>query len=292
MKLIKPSFKILYQPVGIDTYYYPIEWAGRTCYKSTRKDGSSVIDFAERMIKSGHLSVLEHGTVFLDFHDLEPFDKSWLIDFYRNNPYSQVCGSYVTTNYRVIVENKDNGIGKESLKAISKQTMYHPRRWMVKFIVDRGTSHQLVRHRKFSFCQESTRYCNYNNTNKFGDDITFIIPHHLESVISDNTIIKDDNITVPADATVFLKSLLAAENNYKELTGTYNWKPEEARQVLPNALKTELIMTGFESDWKEFFKLRSSIAKTGKPHPDLVRLTDSLMHIMLKTNMINYSHDQ
>lgn len=160
MKLIKPSFLIKEQESGLEGVYKQIEWAGRTCYKSHDKitEGSAK-EFVDRMIKSGHLSVLEHGTVYLRIPIYAA--TSYMIDKYKNNPYSKTqinlngkSSYYITTNMRVLVEHD----WLDDLKYICEPTEYHEKRYTVRFICDRGVSHEFVRHRVFSFAQESTRY--------------------------------------------------------------------------------------------------------------------------------------
>lgn len=160
MKLIKPSFKIIEQQPGLEGLYKQIEMAGRTCYKSEDKiTEDSAKEFVDRMIKSGHGAMLEHGTVYLDCPQ-HCFTK------YIDNPYSkceytkshiemdeEYCSSlyytdkqeyfFVTTNMRVLVENN----WLDDLKYICEPTEYHERRMTVKFICDRGVSHEFVRHK-------------------------------------------------------------------------------------------------------------------------------------------------
>ena len=144
MKLIKPSFEILEQGPGIHGIYKQIELAGRTCYKSLdRITADSAKDFVNRMIKSQHYAMLEHGTVYLKV----PFSPS--INKYSENPYSKskvydmgpTC--YITTNYRVIVENN----WFDDLKYLCEPTEYHEKRVTVRFTTDRGVSHEFVRHK-------------------------------------------------------------------------------------------------------------------------------------------------
>lgn len=155
MKLIKPSFQIIEQSSGIEGVYKQIEWAGKHCYKSLDKiTEDSAKGFVDRMIMSGHGAMLEHGTVYLKTND-EYYGNP--IDKYRDNKYSQLKSingtKYVTTNLRVLVENG----WMDDLKYLCEPTDYHERRIAVKFICDRGVSHEFVRHRVFSFAQESTR---------------------------------------------------------------------------------------------------------------------------------------
>ena len=119
----------------------------------------------------------------------------------------------------------------------------------VRFIVDRGISHEIVRHRLASYCQESTRYCNYSGE-KFDSHITVIKPCYLEE---------------GTDAYMGWKTACSvAEDMYFDLL-TQGCKPEQARAVLPNSLKTELIMTANLREWRTVFKLRTSPAA----HPQI-----------------------
>jgi thymidylate synthase (FAD) len=144
MKLIKPSYEILPQSSGLDGMYKQIEIAGRTCYKSSDKiTPDSAKGFVERMIASNHGAMLEHGTVYLD---IPP--ENWIIaDNYKNSKYSIVrMGEHfysVTTNYRVLVENN----WLDDLQYQCEPTEFHERRISVKFILDRGVSHEFVRHK-------------------------------------------------------------------------------------------------------------------------------------------------
>ena len=257
MKLIKPSFSILPQSEGLEGIYKQIELAGRTCYKSEDKiTETSAKEFAERMIKSGHGAMLEHGTVYLAIPITTYAPDA--VNTYRDNAYSKVndCNEFiftdkygdkvaawcVTTNLRVLVENDC----LEDLEFLCEPTEYHERRYTVKFICDRGVSHEFVRHRVFSFAQESTRYCNYSK-DKFGNEITYIQPCWEMQ--------KDEE-------ELFLLQLEQAQNSYNALISS-GWKAQEARAILPNSLKTELVMTGYISDWKHFFELRTA----GAAHP-------------------------
>ena len=119
-------------------------------------------------------------------------------------------------------------------------------------------------------------YCNYSK-DKFGNELTFIIPSWIE--MGEGRITTDSfgcPTIVNEETYDFLSGLGASEKSYFRLINR-GWKPQQARQILPNALKTEIVMTGFASDWKHFFDLRTSIfAKTGKPHPDMSALADPL----------------
>lgn len=256
-----------------------IELAGRICYKSEDKiTDNSCEEFVQRMINMGHMSMLEHGTIYLTVPVNE--DKNGIAYYFIINPYSTVKfedgNAYITTNYRVIIENK----WEECLKYMSEPTKNHVKRITYKFICDRGVSHEIVRHRSMSFAQESTRYCNYNK-DKFDNEITYIIPTKLEDKLNpgqytywddDWCDLNDYKIMYPCnndDVDVFLQQLNSDELSYSFLIDS-GWKPQEARQVLPNALKTEIIVTGFEHDWEAFIRLRS--AKNA--HPDIQKLAN------------------
>lgn len=296
MKLIKPNVVILEQQPGLDGMYKQIELAGRTCYKSEDKiTEDSAKAFVDRMIASGHGAMLEHGTVYLKIpvnidiaanflDDIATWTKCKLVQESTGNWWA------VTTNYRRIVECDY----LEYLKYVCEPTKYHEKRITVKWTCDRGISHEFVRHRVFSFAMESTRYCNYSK-DKFGNELTFIIPSWLDisegSYAWDDSsiphIVNDDNKhndcdtnnSVETATNAFMYALQLAEFRYLELL-KQEWKPQQARQVLPNALKTELVMTGFESDWKHFFSLRSPKYGATGVHPDAAYLADKLYNIM------------
>lgn len=265
MRLIKPSFEIKEQESGLSGIYKQIEWAGRHCYKSLDKiTETSAKEFVDRMIKSGHGAMLEHGTVYLKVPNGRMYRDGAFRNFnevFTDNLYYRMCSNdgniYITTNYRYIIENHL----EHWLEYICEPTEYHEKRHTVKFICDRGVSHEFVRHRVFSFAQESTRYCNYSK-DKFGNEITFVFPiwmdeELLNSYGSYHTVARSNT-----PESIFIAGLNNAEKDYLSLINI-GWKAQEARAILPNALKTELVMTGFESDWKHFFDLRCP----GSAHP-------------------------
>lgn len=301
MKLCKPLFEIWEQSAGLEGVYKQIEKVGRVCYKSEDKiTEDSAKPFVDRMIKSGHGAMLEHGTVYLYIR--RKGNESLEVDKYLMNPYSEVVFRqspnsrdmeiYITTNLRVLVENG----WLDDLQYICEPTEYHERRVTVHFVCDRGVSHEFVRHRVMSFAQESTRYCNYSK-DKFGNELTFIIPCWLDIPTGHYAYWDGDwcdidkmKIQLPEgehkDIDAFLWTLNNAETHYTLLINS-GWKPQEARAVLPNSLKTELVVTGFTSDWKKFFRLRSRIAETGKPHPQAQELADPLMEEFIARKYIN-----
>lgn len=139
MKLVKSSFEIYEQGPGLEGIYEAIERAGRTCYKSQRPEGLTAKDFVDRMIKSQHHAMLEHGTVCLK---IPAINRS--TERYKHNPYSRYVDeavdryAYITTNYRVLVENG----WLDDLQYLCEPTEFHERRVTVRFTTDRGVSHK------------------------------------------------------------------------------------------------------------------------------------------------------
>ena len=149
MQLIKPSFIIIEQESGLEGMYKQIELAGRTCYKSEDKiTKTSAKEFVDRMIKSGHGAMLEHGTVYLslDMPSREQYFKYCYNKFSKAKSTGSAEHStwkgFVTTNLRVLVENG----WLEDLKYQSEPTEYHEKRITVKVTCDRGVTHEFVRH--------------------------------------------------------------------------------------------------------------------------------------------------
>lgn len=304
MRIIKPSFEIWDQEEGLEGVYKQIERAGRVCYKSEDKitEGSAK-EFVERMIKSGHGAMIEHGTVYLripygTMDDRGEFSNEPIVIKYIDNPYSVVMNNsendywYVTSNYRVIIENGWLG----DLKHLCEPIEYHEKRITVKFICDRGVSHEFVRHRVFSFAQESTRYCNYSK-DKFGNEIIYILPSwvdmkQLGEQNSQELLIQMGSLNNPTysqedlNELYFLFGLASSEIQYFNLIGK-GWIAQQARAVLPNSLKTELVMTGFVSDWEHFFKLRDA----GSAHPQARELAHPLHMEFLRRGYITNLYD-
>ena len=274
MKLIKPNFEIITQNPNNDGMLKHIELCGRVCYKSEDKikDNTAAI-FVNGLIKSGHTSVLEHGTVYL-------YTKiySKVVERYERNKYSKVIinprskileDCYITTNYRVLVENN----WLDDLQYQCEPTEFHEKRITVKFICTIGISREFNRHRVHSITEQSTRYCNYSK-DKFGNEITFIKP--LWYV--DRLHRKDYAGSAEENYEIALKQ---AEQSYFALLYC-GWKPERAREILPLNTATELIHTAFISDWKHFFELRCSKAA----HPQAQELAIPLEQEFKKLNLI------
>lgn len=127
----------------------------------------------------------------------------------------------------------------------------------VKFICDRGVTHELVRHRIASYSQESTRYCNYCK-DKFGSELTFIRPYFWEND--------------PEKYALWKETMQATEDGYNRLIAA-GAKPEEARSVLPNSLKTEIVVTMNLREWRHFFSLRTA----SRAHPQIREIAVPLL---------------
>jgi thymidylate synthase (FAD) len=251
-------------------------------------------------MKLKHGAVLEHGTIYLKYESevvrgVQECDI--LFQKYKNNKFSvyntskvtrkneTVAGGYVTTNLRVLMENG----WMDDLQYLSEPTKYHEKRITAKFICSRSIAQEITRHRVFSFLMESQRYVGYNK-DKFGGEITIIIPEWIKARINDiasynnnddlasmsyAAALRDGRMHEDKAIIMWAVSQEMSETHYLSLTSELNVKAEEARSVLTNDCKTELVMTGFISDWEHFFDLRSK-GITGKPHPDIKILADTL----------------
>ena len=285
MKMIKPSFEIL-EPQGYDfnSMCKQIELCGRICYKSEDKitEGSAE-KFVKRMVDSSHNAMLEHGTVYLkitnmiapEYNSNSNNYADWdlykeLHNKYAHNKYSHCIEKesstlYITTNYRVIVENE----WEDDIKYMCEPTEHHVKRVSVKFILDRGVSHEYVRHKVMSFAQESTRYCSYIKS-RFGGSVSFITPPWLQEDEKEE----------------FENDLAVSEAIYFKWLNK-GWTAQQARGFLFHFLKTELAVTAFvDADgWLHFFDLRA-LGTTGAPHPQAKELALPLMEEFKKRGYI------
>lgn len=279
MFLVKPSYQILAASQKYHEFPYNyeksnnlIEVAGRTCYKSEDKiTEDSAKKFIEMLKNKGHNAMIEHSWQLRYYDTIN-------LPYYKFLNFMQVrfIGTCVAGNQRAFDDwNFDM---KDEYESISQEDemnlIYKEKRWdmlaaTVKFICDRGVSHELVRHRPPAFAQESTRYCNYSK-DKFQNQITFIIPpwikDYKEGCYTQQEY--DHQFTaIKGEETRWLRSLLHAEHDYNTLID-YEWKPEQARSILPNALKTEIVVSTDLQEWKHIFKLRTAPAA----HPQMREL--------------------
>lgn len=316
MIAIKPFAEIMDVDISVDPLK-KIEVVGRTCYKSTDLiTEDSAPKFVTALIKSGHEAMLEHASFcfilpFGEWRGLQTIitnlesnieDHSWtcFLRFTGGHKRNLVSGNvrawrdfmkvcyvrheclpyymkkFIEQNPILFPEfqNDINYFGNKFVNMIPVTTddLKNENEFLthcdvtVRFVVDRGVTHEIVRHRPASFAQESTRYCNYSK-DKFGGQITFIIPEFFQYGFPEWIIWKE--------------SMERCERDYLKLI-EMGVTPEKARTILPNSLKTELIMTAPCGEWKHFFKLRA-LNKTGKAHPQMLEVSRPLLDDFKKT---------
>ena len=308
MELITPSVEIWEQNNSLDGIWAHIARCTRVCYQSTPKnDGETDEEFVKRVIlkpdsSTGRLefdeihgAMLEHGTVYLMAPRLSSLTMS-----YVQNKYSKVVvkddTAYITTNLRVIYEN---GFLAD-LEHICHPSQSHPKRVTVSFTTNIGVTREFNRHRVNSIAEESTRYCNYNKRNdgqiKIGlpdwllDDehLPYIKGHSNDDVVSYATGIinqeEDEILKTWCDMDFYLCGLTFCNWCYNMLIRK-GWKPQQAREVLPLATKTQLIHTAFVDDWKHFFALRAD-GVSGPPHPNAKLVAEPLKQEFIKHNLL------
>lgn len=302
MTLIESSAEVITQ----DNPFKKIEIAGRTCYKSeVNITEESALKFYKRLVENNHTAMLEHATFVFLTTNLDLYTCAQTYKYINTTATSIFTGNSVgfryliSGNLRAInetcdfdllyalyledpnlvyslnkdmfthkqIENSDTYVVKLSqFKDLSQNEIASHYYVTMRFVCDRGVSHEIVRHRPFSFAQESTRYVNYSKDKFGGGDIKFIKPHDFD--------------TWPEKTqTVFSNMLEDSEINYNKLTSKeYGFTAQQARAVLPNAVKTEIVVTGNGNQWQHFFNLRSK-GTTGAPHPDMKELADKALEI-------------
>lgn len=273
MRLIKPSVELLEQKPGIQGMYDMIELCGKTSYKSPVQGGKVAEDFVSARVNEGHYAVLEFGTVYLriplnEWHTEEYYEES-----YPSNSYS-ICNSmwgeaFITTNLRVLVENGWTA----DLEYWCEPTEYHAKRYTARLITNIGVTRELCRHRTFSFCEQSTRYCNYSNEKKFGGQVTYVIPAWAKSLHEGEEQEYSPLEITPKEAEL-MQAWYDAEKRYKGMFAS-EAVPQEARDCLPLGTATEICVCGFKTAWEHFFALRY-YGITGKPHPSMLEVSTLL----------------
>ena len=186
-----------------------------------------------------------------------------LLTIIDKNDFLQVIERAGRTCYKseekITIDSAESFV-KKLIEREHEAMLEHAPSISMKFVCDRGVSHEIVRHRLFSFAQESTRYCNYSG-DKFGSEITVIKPLFLTEGAMDYRYWKDACET--------------AEINYLKMLN-YGRSAQEARSVLPNSLKTEIIVTGNIREWRHFFKLRTAPAA----HPQMQEVAKMALRIL------------
>lgn len=256
MKLIRQDFNIVNQKgFSIKDIKEHIEYCARISYKSQdRITDDSYEKFVDMLEKRDHARPLEFGTVHLKMilPDFEGFIHSLLTIGMLNNIWIKHAHKgdviYITTNYRYyldIVKHFPNV--KEYFT--EEDNEYYPKRYTVHFITSRGIMDEFRTHIGLSHLAESSRYCSYDK-NRFGNELTFIIPNWV------NTNCPNKEQEGPSVASIeWSTAMLDAEASYMNLI-KMGCTAQEAREVLPLSIKSELISCGFEDVWENFFYRR------------------------------------
>ena len=300
MKFKDSDFEIITQEPGHLGGLKIIEMVGRTCYQSQRKQTeTSCFDFVERMKASKHYAMLEFYTVYLKADS----KLSDLKEFYSRNPYSRIKEQnntlWITTNYRVLVENNR----ESDLNYSCEPEPNHSKRTLVRLFISRGISHECVRHRVASFAQSSQRYINYSKQH-FGGELVFIVPNkfyrlrdeyaetidpltgnsrnYLKSLTGEDLV--KNLICLDRGAATWYDSMKKTEEDYIYLIQTENWTAQDARDVLPNATSTVLNICMYDEDWIHYFDLRA-LGTTGKPHPDMKQVSEKVLDKMIESGI-------
>ena len=305
MKFINPEAKVLPELYNREGIIKSIERAARVSYQSSDliKEGSAD-KLVNMLIEKGHHEPLELGTVYLyivlgsPLYDYHYIKKTELIKFYKNNPYSRVVTRdnpainakeyYITSNYRVLIEHNR----LKDLEYYSLPTE-HIRRVTIDFITSIAITRDLLRHRVGSFVNESTRYCNYTKEQRFGNEITYIIPKN-SGLLEGNYAVDGDKITYEDDPDInftdgeylFLRNCSRCEDDYLEAVDR-GVKPQVARYMLNLATKSELIMCMYTDDLKHFLELRSPKYGAVGTHPDYAYLADSIYDQLIDRESLN-----
>ncbi|MBP3732121.1 MAG: FAD-dependent thymidylate synthase [Bacilli bacterium] len=270
MKVIKSSVQVLEQGPGLEGMFKHIERVGRISYKSEDRIGpDSWKKFVEGLRRRGHWAVFEHGTVYVRVDRIDNLPTIFLerSRWERDND----SGYLLTTNYRAICQA---GLGEGNwLEEHWVEPEGRPERVSALFVCSRATSHQLVRHRKYSFLQASQRYCNYSK-DKFGGELTYILPAWAYDVRDDwaasidpltgesyGWLRKQDGQELWNSLCCLDRTVSSRDDLWKRIEDEYmietsendgtKLKPEEARGILPNDIMTELVMTGWINDFYE-----------------------------------------
>ena len=288
MKIINPSVSVITEKDP----FKKIERVGRTCYKSEDKiTEDSAKKFYKGLCNRKHTAMVEHTTFLfkLDRFQYEVLRNNFntkYLNFTNDNGRYLVSGNLRALNEsgalflcRALYTLDPELIYNEEMRAFLETYKIEGKVFIIDFselknptenefmnhfymtfhyITDRGVTHEMVRHRPASYAQESTRYCNYVKE-QFGGELTFIKPTHWDSL--------PDHIKHS-----YIKTWESSECEYDYLI-RHGETPQQARAVLPNALKTEIIMTACAGELEHYFDLRSR-GVTGAPHPDIKTVAD------------------
>lgn len=288
MRMIDPSVSVITEKDP----FKKIERVGRTCYKSEDKitDGSAK-KFYKGLCNRKHTAMVEHAT-FVFKLDRFQYDVLKVLNHYKYLNFTDDNGRYlVSGNLRALnesgatslckalydldpdliynegmqtflstyqIEGKVSVIDFSDIKNPTENEFMNHFYMTFHYVTDRGVTHEMVRHRPASYAQESTRYCNYVKE-QFGGELTYVKPTNWDN-FSDYY------------KHIFCKAFEKCEEGYNDLIKN-GFTPQQARAVLPNALKTEIIMTACAGELEHFFDLRAR-GVTGAPHPDIKTVAD------------------
>lgn len=306
MKIVEPQVELWKQEPTLEGAWHQIARATRVCYQSKPRKGESDEAFVNRVIikpatrEDGsinfdkcHGAMLEHGTIYLTIPRTSFAARTI---HYMNNNYSRVLfgalfhddnNDYVTTNMRVILENKR----QDDLQFISAPDL-HIERTTFSVITDIGVTRELNRHRVNSIAEQSTRYCTYS-ADKFGNEIKYTSNDFLADCMND---LHFDGFTINShffhelcediannetnhwtSSIYYVFGLLAAEFAYLGLKE--NKVPNDiARQVLNLNTKSQAVYTAFNDDWIHFIRLRADNV-SGKVHPNMKIIADKIKEL-------------
>lgn len=293
MKVIEQSF----YEIDDKRLFQKVELCGRVCYKSEDKiTDTSAHNFVKKICTNNHGSVLEHFSFtlklkeeyyeflkkqnlpFFEFTNitfpLVSFNLRAFLNFYNvDNEFSLLLPiiKFLSSLYPELFNKPTKKCEDEVLELIEDYSLLTEeerdvhQRISIKLITDRGVTHELVRHRLASFSQESTRYCNYGK-DKFGNQITVIKPVEISEELYD----------------IWYKAMQEAEKYYFEMINK-GATPQLARSVLPNSLKTEIVVTASIKEWKLIFELRCAM----QAHPDIRYIMLKIKSYFIEKGYIN-----
>ncbi len=308
MQLIKPSIE--HVDVTSDPLK-AIEAAGRTCWKSEDRIAEGTAEkFVKMVMDRKHDAVLEHGSFILSVSEylygcvVDTIEREFL---HLTNDVRSGNGCLISGNPRAFRDFcRHPYVDLDLQRAIAKELtvaaplLFHPmltdhldipdayedgdialvhntnnlssterlahQVMSYRIVCDRGVSHEIVRHRLFSYAQESTRYCNYKG------GVTFIIPCWFDGSVNMTIDFSGLDYDGTKEEHVWGAAMQSAERRYLCLLKR-GWKPQHARSVLPNSLKTEIVVTGNLQEWVHFFKLRCS----PKAHPQMLEVANMVL---------------
>ena len=259
MKIVEPKVEIITEQNPLKR----IEIAGRTCWQSEGKiTEDSALPFVQRLIARGHMTPLEHARIDIPISEMDDLEKGRLVFPYG---FESRCFYDLPKNDETWPINIRDylAIGGDIQRVADGEFPMADDYMTARFTCDIGMSRELLRHRVFSACERSTRYV------RFDGEIEVVLPVPFEGY-NDQTV----------KAQIWQNACVLAQDTYKGLISV-GCSPQEARNVLPLSLKTELVMTGIMGDWDTLIKMRSDKAA----HPQMQYLMKLLKEEKEKTNV-------